>query len=116
MTEQVTNEFGIKFIPDEEVPEASRQNNRNPGLWKAILTILKSHPNQWAQVQEFEKSTTAGAKASQINNDKNKTFPAAEWEARSTKTENSSVLFMRYVGSDTGPVSDAEAEAAAENA
>jgi hypothetical protein len=95
---QVSNEFGITFVPEEDVPEAPRQNDRNPALWKAILIILRQNPGQWAQVREFDKAGAAGAHASQINNGKKKAFPSKEWEARYTKSDNSSVLFMRYIG------------------
>lgn len=109
MAKQVSNEFGITFVDEADVPEAPRQNDRNPALWKAILTILRQNPGQWAQVREFEKPGSAGQYVSQINNGNKKDFPNTEWEARYTKTEKSSILFMRYTGAKMSP---AEAQAA----
>jgi hypothetical protein len=113
MVNQVSNEFGIKFVDESEVPEAPRQNDRNPALWKAILVILRQNPGQWAQVREYDKPGSAGQYTSQINGDKKKDFPAKEWEARYSKSDKSSVLFMRYVGPK---MTKAEAEAAQNSA
>jgi hypothetical protein len=109
MVNQVSNEFGIKFVDEAEVPEAPRKNDRNPALWTAILTILRQNPGQWAQVREFDKPGSAQQYVSQINGGKRKDFPEGQWEARYTKTEKSSVLFMRYTGKK---MSAQEAEAA----
>lgn len=115
-----SNEFGITFVPEEEVPEAPRQNTRNKALWKAVLMMLRQYPGQWAQVQEFDKPGSAGQLTSNINNNKNKSFPSNEWEARYTKTENSSILFMRYTGkkmtaAQAAEASDAQAQGAADS-
>lgn len=104
---QFTNDYGITLVDEKDVPPPPRQNDRNPELWKAVTLILQNNPNTWAVVKEYDKAGSAGAKAANINGDKNKSFPAKDWEARYTKTDDSSVLFMRYVGP---PVSEKPAD------
>lgn len=113
MANTPSNEFGIVFVDEADVPEAPRKNDRNPALWKAITVILRQNPGQWAQVREFDKPGSAQQYVSQINNGNRKDFPASEWEARYKKTEKSSVLFLKYTGKK---MTQAEAEAAQEAA
>jgi len=98
MVKQITNDFGIEFVSEADVPEAARQNDRNPALWKAVIMLLKKNAGTWAKVREFDKPVNAGAKASSINGNRNKAFPADQWEARHTKSDTGSVLYMRFVG------------------
>lgn len=98
MAQQISNPFGIEFVDAEEVPEAPRKSSRNDALWVAAAEMLKSYPGQFAKVKAFDSATGAAQKASQINNNKNKKFPASEWEARYTSdTEaGTSLLFLAY--------------------
>ena len=96
MAEQVTNPFGISFVDEAEVPDAPRKSSRNDALWVAAKEMLNLYPGQFAKVKTFDSATGAAQKASAINNNKNKQFPSADYEARYTSdAENgTSVLFL----------------------
>lgn len=96
MAEQVSNPFGITFVDDDKVPNAPRKSSRNDALWVAAKEMLNLYPGQFAQVKVFDSATGAAQKASAINNNKNKAFPSADYEARYTSDAEAgtSVLFL----------------------
>lgn len=98
MAEQISNPFGITFVDAEEVPDAPRKSSRNDALWVAAKEMLQAYPGQFAQVKTFDSATGAAQKASAINNNKNKAFPSADWEARYTSDAEAgtSNLFLAY--------------------
>ena len=104
---QVSNDFGIKLVSEDVVPEPPRETDRNADLWKAVKVILTGNPGTWAEVKTYVGNVNAaGAKASQINNGKSKSFPSTHWEARSRKDETQSVLFLKF----SEPVAETPAE------
>jgi len=88
--------FGIKFVEAENVPAPPRKNDRNDELWAIVKDVLNVNRGQFAHVKTFDNTVAAGAKASAINSDKNKIFPAADFEARYSrdKEKNTSSLFL----------------------
>lgn len=96
MAEQISNPFGIAFVDDEQVPDAPRKSSRNDALWVAAKEMLNQYPGQFAKVKTFDSATGAAQKASAINNNKNKQFPNADYEARYTTDADAgtSVLFL----------------------
>lgn len=94
------NAFGIQFVDADSVPDAPRQNKRDDALWSGAAELLKTAPGQFARVKEYDSASGAPSKASQINGNRNKKFPAANWEARYTKDHDKdvSVLFLAYRG------------------
>lgn len=89
--------FGISAVAEDEVPAAPRKNDRDDDRWQFVKDLLNGQVGVWFKVKEYETSAAAGIKASNINGDKNKTFPAAEFEARYTrdKDKNTSALYMQ---------------------
>jgi hypothetical protein len=96
MVEQMSNPFDIIFVEEDEVPDAPRKSSRNDALWVAAKEILNAYPGQFAKVKQFESVTGAAQKASAINNNKNKQFPSADYEARYTSDadKGTSTLYL----------------------
>lgn len=88
---------GIQFVSDDEVPEPPRETNRYTEVYLEAEKVLAKRPLKWAKVVESDSPTYAPAKASAINGDRVKQFPAANWQARASRGESGSMLFMRYV-------------------
>jgi hypothetical protein len=85
MAKTPSNEFGFKF---GEPPAPPRKNERNDELWKAAQDFLQENPGKWAKIKTWDNPTTASTYASNINNNKNKSFPSAYFEARYEATRN----------------------------
>jgi hypothetical protein len=82
----------------DEAPPEARTYNRDDDYWQKIKHLLEMAPNKWAKVKVFENNASAGQRASAINRGKNKMFPSDCFEARYSKDESSSTLFLVFKG------------------
>ena len=104
--ETPTNQFGFKFISDEEVPDPPQARDKDKERWEAVKIVLEENPGKWLMAKEYPSAQGAQTKASQVNNNTTKIFPAAEgWEARTkvlrkknpkTDDDGASELYLRY--------------------
>jgi len=78
-----SNQFGFEFIDDDKVPDAPQKRDIDKDRWQAVKVILVDKPGKWLKAKEYESAQGAQTKASQINNNSTKIFPADKgWEAR----------------------------------
>jgi hypothetical protein len=83
------------IVPVKDVPEAPRVLDRDEALFRRAKSILENRPGEWFQVKIYDRPTAAQQKANRINTGNSTMFPTTEYEARYSKHNKGSVLFMR---------------------
>jgi hypothetical protein len=84
----------LEFV-DTEPPLAKKSAPTN-AYWREVRAVLEMCPDKWAKVITFDKTSSAASRAGNINANRNDIFPADLFEARYTKDETSSTLYLIY--------------------
>ena len=89
---------GVEFVATDSVPEPPRKRDRDDEFWEQVATFLRQNSGKWFKVRDFDAAAAAPARVSNINNDRNRRLPAAEFEARSEsdKDSNTSSLYLLH--------------------
>jgi hypothetical protein len=82
----------IEFL--EEEPPLPRKHDRDDQFWRDVKAVIDMKPNTWAKVKVYDKENAAAQKASIINNNRNKMFPSDKYEARYTREDGTSILYL----------------------
>lgn len=86
--EAMASKFGIVEVADAAVPEL-RERNADTERWQYLKEFLPAD-GKWRIVKDYTNGS-AGVVSSNINNDKNKTLSAADFEARHDSVKGAQV-------------------------